>query len=84
MEWLAEEADLNGALMFVYDGGVLSPGQIDAIELPAAELSSYQFVGPSELHKWVTPANQQRAVQALKALSAGSVVEIDRLDPSQN
>lgn len=78
VEWVTEDGDPHGALMFVYDGGVLGPAAIESISLPADELSAFRFVDPAEVDRWVSPANARRAASALGALTRGTVEEIDR------
>lgn len=80
LDWVTEEGESDGALLFVYDGGVMTSESIDRIVLPPVELRAVQFVAPSELGHWVsTAANVRRAACALEAIHSGSVIEIDRL-----
>lgn len=77
LDWVTEEGESDGALLFVYDGGVMTS---ESIDLPPVELRAVQFVAPSELGHWVsTAANVRRAACALEAIHSGSVIEIDRL-----
>lgn len=78
--WVLEDKDPDGALIMVYDGGVLTPDRIAAIVLPSDELSAYRFVPSAEVGRWVSQLNARRAVAALRALEHGDLAEFDRGD----
>lgn len=52
LDWVREEADPDGALILVHDGGVLTPNRIEQIVLPEDELSAFRFVDPAEVGQW--------------------------------
>lgn len=70
--------DRHGSLTMDYDGGVLSSEQIDRIVLQASELHDMRFVQPSQVPDLGTPGTIARMAAALRALAAGTVVELDR------
>lgn len=59
-------------LRFVFDGGVLTDQQLDAIELPAHELESWAFVAPDELFVMLEPRLSRRVTAAIGAREAGA------------
>ena len=57
---------------FVFDGGVLTDEQLDAIELPPHELESWAFIAPEELFVMMEPRLSRRVTAALGAREAGA------------
>jgi 8-oxo-dGTP diphosphatase len=57
---------------FVFDGGVLTDEQLDAIVLEPDELTSWAFVAPDELFVRVEPRLGRRVSAALEAREAGA------------
>ncbi len=57
---------------FVFDGGVLTDEQLDAIELPPHELESWAFISPGELFVMLEPRLSRRVTAALGAREAGA------------
>ncbi len=57
---------------FVFDGGVLTDEQLDAIELPPHELESWAFISPEELFVMTEPRLGRRVTAALGAREAGA------------
>jgi 8-oxo-dGTP diphosphatase len=57
---------------FVFDGGVLTDEQLDAIELPPHELESWAFISPGELFVMTEPRTSRRVTAALGAREAGA------------
>jgi len=57
---------------FVFDGGVLTDAQLDAIELPEHELESWAFISPDELFVMMEPRLVRRVTAALGAREAGA------------
>lgn len=55
---------------FVFDGGVLGEKQLDEIELPPDELSSWALLPPDELFVMMEPRLTRRVVAALAARAA--------------
>lgn len=59
-------------MRFVFDGGVLTDKQLDAIELPPHELESWAFISPHELFVMTEPRLCRRVTAALGAREAGA------------
>jgi len=54
-------------VLFVFDGGVLTPGEIAAIRLQAEELKSYVFLPPDEAFDQLIPRLERRMRAAVLA-----------------
>ena len=74
MEWQGPEPERTESLMFIYDGGVCSPG---LIALAADELASYAFVAPADLEKYLVARLTRRMQAALVALAEERLVEME-------
>ncbi len=70
--------ETDEALLFVFDGGVLSQSQIEQIKLPEAELSSFRFVPRAELPKILTERMARRLENAFVALETNQTLYLER------
>jgi 8-oxo-dGTP diphosphatase len=61
----------------IYDGGVLSAGEIAAINVPEEELDGFAFVPPDRAE----PVVERRIQACLKALRTGEVAALDNGGP---
>lgn len=68
--------DPDGAIVFVYDGGVLTPDQIAAVVLPPKELRAMHFLPTEGLEPCVRDTTVPRIHAAMEALEQGTVVEL--------
>ncbi len=68
VDYTSENEEYTEALMWVFDGGILSELQISSIKLPASELKSYRFVDLLELEPLVIPRMFRRLEQAFYAI----------------
>jgi 8-oxo-dGTP diphosphatase len=66
------------ALVFVFDGGVLTDEQIAQIKLPEAELSSFRFVPRAELPQILTDRMARRLENAFVALETKQTLYLER------
>lgn len=57
---------------FVFDGGALSDEQLESIELPPAEFTSWAFLPPDELFVMMEPRLVRRVTAALAARTTGA------------
>lgn len=60
------------ALMFIFDGGVLTSVEIESIRLLAGELSEYRFFPPESLPPEMSPALRRRVQAAGRQARAGT------------
>jgi len=79
VDWVPPRPAWDGGLMFVFDGGMLSPAQIESIRLDPAELDQIAFVGPSDLASVLVPRLARRVAAGL-ATAAGAVYLEDGAD----
>jgi len=66
VDW-APHPEWGDRVLFVFDGGVLTPPEIDAIQLQASELDSYEFLPPPEALDRLIPRLRRRVDAALLA-----------------
>jgi 8-oxo-dGTP diphosphatase len=65
-------------LLFVFDGGTLTPDQLDGIRLQADELASYAFRDPAEAATLLIPRLGRRITAAIDAHHAGRTTYLER------
>jgi 8-oxo-dGTP diphosphatase len=68
---------------FVFDGGVLTDEQLDAIELPPHELESWAFIPAEELFVMTEPRLSRRLTAALGARTAGATWYLENGVPAE-
>jgi 8-oxo-dGTP pyrophosphatase MutT (NUDIX family) len=71
VDWIAPHGPWDDTVVFVFDGGTLSPDSIAALRLSDDELSDFRFCPRHEAAKLLRDYVWQRAEAALDALSAG-------------
>jgi phosphopantetheine--protein transferase-like protein len=77
VEWRPDQGARGEAMYYVFDGGILTPEEADAIVLPADELSEHAFVAPAEaLARFGSPALARR-LAAVLAGPPGPVVWLE-------
>ncbi len=77
VDWVPSQPDYPEGLVVIYDGGVLSPGEIAAITVPADELDGFAFVPPDQVAARVRPIVARRIRACLSALGTGTVAALD-------
>jgi 8-oxo-dGTP pyrophosphatase MutT (NUDIX family) len=82
VDYTSENEDYTEALMWVFDGGILSELQISSIKLPASELKSYRFVDLLELEPLVIPRMFRRLEQAFHALQNNQTLYLENQLPA--
>lgn len=60
-------------VLFVFDGGLLTPAAVETIRLQAEELASFAFVAPGEVGEWLPPRLTRRVAAALAAKADGRI-----------
>ncbi|MEU7607345.1 hypothetical protein AB0B44_42075, partial [Streptomyces sp. NPDC041003] len=63
---------LPGEILHVYDGGTWTAERIDAVRLPAQEITGIQFAEPADLPALMDAGDARRALSALRARINGS------------
>lgn len=77
MDWVAPtQDDPHGALIFVYDGGVVDQSIIDTMITPPEELHRFLFVAVDGLGDYLNERNQRRIRRSLAAIG-GPVAELE-------
>jgi 8-oxo-dGTP diphosphatase len=66
VDWAPHPAQ-GDRVLFVFDGGTLTPGEIAAIRLQAEELKSYVFLPPDEAFDQLIPRLERRMRAAVLA-----------------
>jgi 8-oxo-dGTP pyrophosphatase MutT (NUDIX family) len=76
-DWVSPGPRGPGGMRWLFDGGVLSRGRIDAIRLPPDELRSFRFVAAAEIQDHMPPARARRVEQALVARKSGFAMYLE-------
>jgi 8-oxo-dGTP diphosphatase len=71
VDWVPPHGPWDDTVVFVFDGGILSPDAIAALRLSDDELSDFRFCTPHEAAELLRPYVWHRADTALAALRAG-------------
>ncbi|MFJ3723571.1 NUDIX domain-containing protein [Streptomyces sp. NPDC090045] len=66
------EMRFPGEILHVYDGGTWTAERIDAVRLPAQEITGIQFAEPADLPALMDAGDARRALSALRARINGS------------
>lgn len=82
VDWVPSRPGRPEGLIVVYDGGIFAKKDIEAITVPAGELSGFAFVYPGEVADRVTPLVAGRISASLRALSASTVASLENGCPS--
>ena len=82
VDWVPSKPDYPEGLVVIYDGGVLTPGEIAAIKVPEEELDGFAFVPPCEVAARVEPIVGRRLQACLSALDTGQVAALDNGRPA--
>lgn len=68
VDYSGETAKRTESIHFIFDGGVLTPQQIEAIRLPAEELSEYRFLRPEAALRLLNKRLRRRVRACLRVL----------------
>jgi 8-oxo-dGTP diphosphatase len=77
IDWIPPRPERTEGLMFVYDGGVLTPADIKAIRLPADELASYAFVEPERIPELASAPLARRIAACLDAAATCTAISLE-------
>jgi 8-oxo-dGTP diphosphatase len=72
---------LPDGVIVVFDGGILSPGEVKEIVLADGELAGFEFVTADEATARVTPLLACRIAACLAAVDAGTVATLENGSP---
>jgi len=78
VDYVPQEHVKTESLQFIFDGGILNQEQIQAIRLPAEELSEYRFSPLEEATSLLAPSVARRLIPGLQALRANGAVYLER------
>jgi 8-oxo-dGTP pyrophosphatase MutT (NUDIX family) len=73
VDWVSPHGPWDDTLVFLFDGGVLSPAEISELRLLDDELAAYEFCTVEEASKLLRPYVWRRVSAALDALETGRV-----------
>ena len=82
VDWVPSRPERPEGLIVVYDGGVLSGSEINAIVLTDGELAGFAFVAGGEVARLVTPLLARRVASCLDAVAAGTVAVLENGRPA--
>lgn len=76
-DWVPPRPGRTEGVMFVYDGGRLSPDQTTQISLPPQELTGWAWCTPAEVRRRMTPLLARRVQAALEVRPGGSTAYLE-------
>src|SRR4051794_28538038 len=77
VDWAPHPAE-GDKLLFVFDGGTLTPAEVDALQLGADEIAEARYWSPDALDKLAPARLANRLRLALSALAAGNTLYAER------
>jgi 8-oxo-dGTP pyrophosphatase MutT (NUDIX family) len=77
----SDQTLLPDGVVIVFDGGVLSPGEVKEIILAEGELAGFEFVTADEAARRVTPLLARRITSCLEACETGTVATLENGSP---
>lgn len=76
VDW-APHPELGDRLLFIFDGGTLTPADIAGIRLQPEELDSYEFLNPPDALNRLIPRLRRRVDAALRALDENRTLYLE-------
>lgn len=76
VDWAPSDAE-GDKVLFVFDGGTLTPTELAAIKLDSTELASYEFIAPTAMAERLIPRLARRLTEAVKAGRLGHPVYLE-------
>ncbi|HOU40612.1 MAG TPA: NUDIX hydrolase [Promineifilum sp.] len=77
VDYADETKDRTESLSFIFDGGVLSSAEVEAIRLPPKELSEYRFLPPEQAMALLNRRLARRVRRCLGARVSGTVLYLE-------
>ena len=75
VDWISHSGDFTEIVAFLFDGGVLSPADIDRIVIDPAEVKSFRFATLAEAEQLLDAEQFSRVVAALKTRGSATYLE---------
>jgi 8-oxo-dGTP diphosphatase len=82
LDWVPSHPERPEGVIVIYDGGVLSGDEVEAIIVPGGELAGYEFVHPDQVARRVAPLVARRIAASLEALAAGTIASLEGGSPT--
>jgi 8-oxo-dGTP pyrophosphatase MutT (NUDIX family) len=82
VDWVPSRPERPEGLIVVYDGGVFTATDIEAIHMQAGELAGFAFVDPDQVACRVTQLVARRIAACLDALAAGTAASLEGGSPA--
>jgi hypothetical protein len=77
VDWVPPRVGRTEGVMFVYDGGLLTPAHISEIQLPPDELRSWAWCTPAEASQRLSQLLARRVAAAVRARADGVMVYLE-------
>lgn len=77
VDWLSRDGDFTEVVAFLFDGGVLTPTEIDRIVVEPSEIRSYKFVEREEAARLLDLEQFARVDAGLKAGTAAATAYLE-------
>lgn len=77
VDWVPPRPDRTEGLMIVFDGGVLTPGELAGIQVPAEELRGWALCDEEQQQARLSPLLARRAVAAVEARRTEQVAYLE-------
>ena len=71
LDWVSPHGPWDDSLMFIFDGGTVSHGQIVGLKLLDGELRAYEFCTEEDVAARLRPYVWRRVAEAFQALKTG-------------
>jgi ADP-ribose pyrophosphatase YjhB (NUDIX family) len=71
VDWIAPHGPWDDTVVFVFDGGTLSPAAIGGLQLSDDELTAFRFCSRDQAEQLLRPYVWQRAATGLAAIRTG-------------
>lgn len=81
VDWVPPVADRTESVVFIFDGGELSPDEVATLMVPPDELRGWAWCTADEATELLLPLLGRRLVAALDARSAGGVAYLENGTP---
>ncbi|MGX7828984.1 NUDIX domain-containing protein [Actinokineospora sp. 24-640] len=71
LDWVGPYGPWDDQLVFIFDGGMLPPARVEAIQICDPEIGEFAFVELAEAKTMLRPDMAQRPARAYDALATG-------------